>query len=287
MDSFDFHFGGLWTDEMYRRVFTPGQLHVKPAKSWVEFAVIEDQGQREYMEDTYWISDGFAGSIDSGLFCIFDGHGGNKIWEFVKTHFVEEFDSSLKKAWTRSIQVADTLRDWFYIVNENLPDKFNGDQGSTACICLIVTEDEEKVLYVSNVGDTRAITTIEGVVKQLTDDHNVKNSSEVERIIKGGGKIFNSRVGGRLVVTRAFGDIYCKNDGLTVDPLITKYNFEDLGNYLIIWTDGIYDRLSNEEVMSFWNPEFSTLEIWENIMNEAIKIRKSKDNWWWWVIKLK
>ena len=59
----------------------------------------------------------------------------------------------------------------------------------------------------ANVGDTRAITTVNGVVKQLTDDHNVKNPMEVDRINENKGTIVNSRVGGRLVVTRAFGDM--------------------------------------------------------------------------------
>ena len=287
MDSFDFHFGGLWTPEAYRKVFNPSDFHLKSAKSVCEFAVIENQGRREYMEDTYSIVDCFAGDPNCGLFWIFDGHGGNKICEFAKDQFIEELDKSMKKARTRTIDISDILRNCFYAVNNALPDKYSWDQGSTAWIVLIVKENEEKVVYIANVGDTRAITTIDGEVKQITDDHNVKNEAEKERIEKTGGFIMNARVGGRLVVTRAFGDLAWKDYGLTVDPVITKYNIDDLGKYLVVWTDGVYDRMTNEEVMEYWKPEWNTYEIWKKIINEVVNERKAKDNWCCWVIKLK
>jgi serine/threonine protein phosphatase PrpC len=63
---------------------------------------------------------------------------------------------------------------------------------------------------VANLGDTRAVLSLDGTAKRVTIDHKTTNVSEQERIKKEGGLILKGRVGGQLAITRALGDLMLK-----------------------------------------------------------------------------
>lgn len=62
----------------------------------------------------------------------------------------------------------------------------------------------------ANLGDTRAVLSLDGTAKRVTIDHKTTNVSEQERIKKEGGLILKGRVGGQLAITRALGDLMLK-----------------------------------------------------------------------------
>lgn len=117
--------------------------------------------------------------------------------------------------------------------------------GSTACMCLIRQEFGHRVIYVANVGDTRAVLSKNGLAERMSQDHKASDSSEVERIKSGGGIVIEGRVGGSLAVTRAFGDHSLKRDGVTAKPFINKHILRPFDKCLVIATDGVWDVLED------------------------------------------
>ena len=95
--------------------------------------------------------------------------------------------------------------------------------GSTACVCVVRKESQHNILYVANVGDTRAVLARGNKAERLSIDDNCMNQDEVDRIKNSGGLILNNRVGGVLAVTRAFGDHALDKVGLTAAPHILKH----------------------------------------------------------------
>jgi len=123
--------------------------------------------------------------------------------------------------------------------------------GSTACVCMVRKEGAHQVLYVANVGDTRAVISKSNVAERLSIDDNCHNTLECERIKREGGLILNNRVGGVLAVTRAFGDHALKKCGLTPIPHIVKYILKPFDKYLVIASDGVWDELSDQDAVNY------------------------------------
>jgi serine/threonine protein phosphatase PrpC len=55
----------------------------------------------------------------------------------------------------------------------------------------------------------------------------------------------DSRVGGVLAVTRAFGDHSLKKAGVSAIPHVLKYTLKPFDKFLIIASDGVWDSLSD------------------------------------------
>ena len=47
--------------------------------------------------------------------------------------------------------------------------------GSTACVCVVRKESQHSILYVANVGDTRAVLCKNGKAERLSIDDNCMN----------------------------------------------------------------------------------------------------------------
>jgi len=54
--------------------------------------------------------------------------------------------------------------------------------GTTACVTVITVENKERVAYVANVGDTRAILVSMTGVERLSVEHKATESLEIDRI---------------------------------------------------------------------------------------------------------
>lgn len=84
------------------------------------------------------------------------------------------------------------------------------ETGTTCCLVLIKNNGGNKLIHASNLGDTRAVLSLDGVAKRVTTDHKTTNPSEQQRIKKQGGLILKGRVAGQLAITRALGDLALK-----------------------------------------------------------------------------
>lgn len=76
----------------------------------------------------------------------------------------------------------------------------------------IKSTDNNRLAYIANLGDTRAVLCENGMAKRVSTDHKISNESEQERVKKEGGLILKGRVGGQLAITRALGDLMLKSE---------------------------------------------------------------------------
>jgi len=110
---------------------------------------------------------------------------------------------------------------------------------------MVRREGLHNVLYVANVGDTRAVLSKSGQAERMSVDDKCDNIDEQIRIKQSNGLIVMNRVGGVLAVTRAFGDHSLKDSGLIAVPHIVKYILKPFDKFLVIASDGVWDELSD------------------------------------------
>ena len=143
--------------------------------------------------------------------------------------------------------------------------------GSTVCLSLLFNKN----LICANLGDSRTILCScneknEWKASQLTKDHKPMDKDEYKRIINAGGTVSrminmekNSeevgpyRVWGKsqekgpgLAMSRSIGDGMAKTMGVLGEPDIYEYNLNENDKFVICATDGIWEYLTNEEVMN-------------------------------------
>jgi len=152
------------------------------------------------------------------------------------------------------------------------------ESGSCAIIVLIV----EDTCYVVNVGDSRAILSLNNgkTVQQLSQDHKPNREDEAVRIFFSGGCLYSRQSDqsvtqywnmadlknkntektlrvfpGGLAITRSFGDARSKlNDlngnpnAIICEPEINEFKITNKHDFIVIGSDGIFDKLSNEEI---------------------------------------
>jgi len=127
------------------------------------------------------------------------------------------------------------------------------------------------ICYVANVGDSRGIMSYNKGKKiyALSKDHKPSKSSEQKRIRRAGGKIYVAKsnpsdtspfgphrvLPGRLSVSRTFGDIAAKKQSeggnpnvIIATPEIRSFRITQECDYLLIASDGVWDKLTNKEV---------------------------------------
>ncbi|KXJ23938.1 putative protein phosphatase 2C T23F11.1 [Exaiptasia diaphana] len=191
------------------------------------------QGWRINMEDAHTEILSLKEDKSAAFFGVYDGHGGKgNVSEALKSGFL-------------SCDV-DMLKD------EQMKDEM---AGTTANVVVI----KNNKVYCANVGDSRCIASRRGAVEQLSYDHKPSNEEETRRIIAAGGWVEFNRVNGNLALSRALGDFcFKRNDKkspeeqiVTAMPdVITKEITPDY-EFIILACDGIWDVLSNQEVVDF------------------------------------
>uniref|UniRef100_A0A183ELS0 protein-serine/threonine phosphatase n=1 Tax=Gongylonema pulchrum TaxID=637853 RepID=A0A183ELS0_9BILA len=135
-----------------------------------------------------------------------------------------------------------------------LDEKMRGDDelrddmsGTTAVIVLI---KDQKIYCVASVC---------GTALPLSFDHKPANENEARRIIAAGGWVEFNRVNGNLALSRALGDFaFKKNDQkppeeqiVTACPDVTVRDLTYNHEFIILACDGIWDVMSNQEVVEF------------------------------------
>jgi serine/threonine protein phosphatase PrpC len=217
--------------------------------------ILEDKGGREYMEDRISFEREFHNDYD--FYAIFDGHGGAEVASYLSLHMktvVKELLETNEKHGSLNIDVPQLLHTAFDIIVQNIPLIISTHTGSTAIVILKRNQD----VWVANCGDSRAIMNIGYDAIPLTYDHKPTRHDEYIRITQIGGKIIKTspedcyRVNGVLAVSRAVGD-FSLSPHITWKPEIHHYTLTKSNAYIFMATDGIWDVLSNVEVVTIIN----------------------------------
>ena len=278
-------------------------------------------GQKKINQDNYFCNDltnryKFIG--------VCDGHGenGHHVSEFIKNNLPIELDKRLRqtinlenilncfqevsnKSKLEFIRIKEILKQSFMITNSKLLSKHNINfnlrlSGSTCVSVLMDTENLNK-LYISNIGDSRALIIKEMKYKywtcqQLSRDHKPTEKDESSRIYRSGGEIqkvedeegwtgplrvwAKNGDGPGLAMTRSFGDILGSSIGIICIPEITEYIIKKEDKVIIIASDGLWEYISNKETTDIVKKSYNKKEpnrIVNQLYKEAYKKWRIKD----------
>jgi len=78
-----------------------------------------------------------------------------------------------------------------------LDEDMREDLAGTTAICVVIKDNK---LYCGNVGDSRAIASVNGNVEILSYDHKPNNDDERKRITAAGGWVEFNRVNGKILI---------------------------------------------------------------------------------------
>ena len=236
---------------------------------------------RNYMEDRGKAVENLNGDPDKIIFCIFDGHGGQQVSQFLQ----ENFATYMKKMLPFKNHFEEITK-LFKDLDEKVKELNVPLVGSTATVVYIERKNGKRMLYCANVGDSRCVLVNKKGIMRLSKDDRTDDPIERKRIIKEGGTIVNGRVDGILMLTRSFGDWRLKDSGVIVDPHIMRIELNDDDLYLIIASDGLWDAIKDEECKRITQSNPYTLEICKNFVVESLN-KLSQDNISCFVISFK
>ncbi len=243
---------------------------------------------RDYNEDTITATKIILNDDENNYFYFFgvyDGHGGKGCSFYLKDNLhknINEFSSS-------GVKLGIEKTEENFIKNEALNE--NGEIKDSSGSCGVIAMIRGKKLIIGNVGDSRLVIFKNGLVSFATEDHKPDSDTEKKRIEAAGGKIYQTPsyfplyqngkeidipwrvLPGRLSVSRTFGDIEAKEEKfggmkgvVAALPDITEIELNEEYNLIVIGCDGIFDVLSNEELL-----ECVKIVLKEKKINEAIK----------------
>lgn len=212
-----------------------------------------------------------------GLFAIFDGHKGDQVAAYLQKHLFSnilkdgEFLVDPRRTIAKAYENTDKA-----ILSDTSSDLWSG--GSTAVTAILING---KVLWIANVGDSRAIVSRRGKATQISVDHDPNTDAERSMIESKGGFVTNrpgdvARVNGILAVSRTFGDKDLKAF-MNREPDIKDVKIDSHTEILILASDGISKVMSNREAvdiaLNFKDPKKAAKQL----VVEALK-RNSKDD---------
>ncbi|CDW56014.1 protein phosphatase 2C [Trichuris trichiura] len=248
------------------------------------------QGWRISMEDAHIQLLAMPEDEGLSFFGVYDGHGGAAVARYASYYLHKRIVQSKAYEEGRiadAIREGYLLTDEEIFHRE---DNAGHMTGTTAVVVLIKDGvlycrkflvnlvGVDKLLFQGNVGDSRAVVSSDGFARPLTVDHKPINELEIKRIIAAGGWVEFNRVNGNLAMSRALGDfMYKRNDekpaeeqiviGVTFSshpcqfffqikllaavPDVCCWHLSDKDEFVVLACDGIWDVLSNQEVVDF------------------------------------
>ncbi|CCW62819.1 unnamed protein product [Phytomonas sp. EM1] len=208
------------------------------------------QGWRRTMEDAHTL----ILLEEGGFFGVYDGHGGPSTSKFCGEHMYE-FVSKAPAFLNGNIEKA--LYDGFMEIDNYLHGSGEAHRSGCTALVLYVREDD---VYCANAGDSRCVFCTDTEVHPLSLDHKPFNPGEQIRIERAGGFVMNRRVNGALALSRAIGDFSFKRNAslpwdqqaVTGAPEVRTHRLNrDRDEFAVIACDGIWDVMTNEQVIEF------------------------------------
>ncbi|CDY15466.1 BnaA08g27500D [Brassica napus] len=232
--------------------------------------VFTQQGRKGVNQDSMIVWEDFM-SKDMTFCGVFDGHGPNG--HLVSRKVRESLPVRLL-SFMHSIHEEDKLKllwEEAFLKSFNAMDKELRSHPNVECFCsgstAVTIIKQGSHLFMGNIGDSRAILGSKDsndsmVAVQLTVDLKPDLPREAERIKQCKGRVFaledepevprvwlpfDNAPG--LAMARAFGDFCVKDYGVISIPDFSHRLLTDRDQFIVLASDGVWDVLSNEEVV--------------------------------------
>ena len=174
-------------------------------------------------------------------------------------------------------------KDLYREIAEKLQREVRGIEGKRAAgsTATMVVLFRDKAVF-ANVGDSRSVlsSTSNGEILFETKDHKPDDVQEQIRIRRVEGCIINDKVGGKMALTRSFGDTGVREFGLTEEPTVTIQDVRG-NDFLVLASDGLWDKVSSEEAIRM---VLQVLQKGENLniaakaLADKASVRNQKDD---------
>eukprot|EP01025_Chloroclados_australasicus_P015118 TRINITY_DN1719_c0_g1_i2.p1 TRINITY_DN1719_c0_g1~~TRINITY_DN1719_c0_g1_i2.p1 ORF type:complete len:819 (-),score=82.74 TRINITY_DN1719_c0_g1_i2:757-3000(-) len=273
MDSFKVH-----VEEI--KHFQDVDMDYIPTITTGSFATAGRRGE-DCMEDRHVVQEGGGYTLLS----VFDGHRGPGAAEFC----AQNVDRYLKSAMKFQDNPVHALSALFMQLDEEFGQNIVTEaqmrddkikySGCTALVSVVMGNQ----LVVGNAGDCRMVMCRDGRAVQVTNDHTANSEAERLRVEMRGGlvrwMVDGWRVGQTgMQVTRSIGDHDMKQDGVVANPELHRIHLNDKDEFLIIASDGVWDKLENQEAVGLIHDTVKHPQMCaKRIAMEALQ-RGSKDN---------
>ncbi|MCL7043490.1 hypothetical protein MKW94_020863 [Papaver nudicaule] len=254
---------------------SPGRRIVNGITGLASLWTKRGKGKKGTNQDAMIVWENFA-SRPGTTFCgVFDGHGlyGHKVAERVRDclplsifSHCQHWDT-LEEDNQISAKLEEAVDEAFKVMDKeprNMHPKVIDclNSGTTA----VAMVRQGKHLVTGNVGDSRAVLGTRDrkgslIAVRLTKDLTPNLKTEAERIRNRNGRVFAlkgdvARVwlpdkdSPGLAMSRAFGDFCFSKYGVTSEPEVSYRRLTDKDEFVVLATDGIWDVLSNKEVVN-------------------------------------
>eukprot|EP01015_Nassula_variabilis_P003929 TRINITY_DN1268_c0_g2_i1.p2 TRINITY_DN1268_c0_g2~~TRINITY_DN1268_c0_g2_i1.p2 ORF type:complete len:276 (+),score=19.85 TRINITY_DN1268_c0_g2_i1:1-828(+) len=228
--------------------------------------------------------DGYVAKINIGsekdvsIYSVCDGHG--TFGHLVSNYIVDNMGDVFLKHNKAKQDVKLTIYKTFQELNKELGKTgINTDFSGTTSISAFLVKD---FLYVSNIGDSRAVMGIKSKNKwetvELSRDHKPELASEAKRILNFGGRIQPSRdqfgnfVGPQrvwlgtqnipgLAMTRSIGDEVAGTVGVIWEPEIYQDRLTADNKFIVIASDGVWEFIDSEECVRMIAPFYEKKSV--------------------------
>ncbi|KAL0914588.1 hypothetical protein M5K25_014949 [Dendrobium thyrsiflorum] len=244
---------------------------------------------------------------------VYDGHGGPEASRFVNTRLFPHLHKFASEQGGVSADVIKkafdaTEEEFLHLVKRSWPSRPQIASVGSCCLVGAITED---MLYVANLGDSRAVLghrTPDGkevVAERLTSDHNVAVEEVRKELVElhpddSHIVVHNRgvwRIKGIIQVSRSIGDVYLKKPEfsrdpffkqfviplkrpvITAEPSIRMHKLRTHDLFLIFASDGLWEQLSDEAAVEivFNSPRSGIAKrLVRAALNEAAKKKEMK-----------
>ncbi|CAD8105759.1 unnamed protein product [Paramecium sonneborni] len=204
------------------------------------------------------------------FFGVCDGHG--QYGHMVSNQIKQQLPKHLGRVLKETDDIESQISKAFGMTNKELCNsEIDTNLSGSTTVSLLLTKD---IIYSANVGDSRAIMCrFEDGWKiiELSHDHKPDDPQEKQRILEAGGRVeqqkdFNGNGIGPyrvwlsyiqapgLAMTRSLGDKVGAQAGVIAEPEIKQFTISGQDQFIVIASDGVWEYMSNQEVMSIVIP---------------------------------
>ncbi|CAG2173503.1 unnamed protein product [Oppiella nova] len=287
-------------EEMLSKIYlksavTRPKLATGAKQDRLSYGMCSVQGWRKYQEDSHITLTNFDGQ--HSLFAVFDGHNGPEVALYAAQRLPDllrankrfqtgDIEGALEETFMAfdALLLTKVVNDQLFalrrgILGENMSpnDRPAVTSGCTALVVLISNDND--VIYVANIGDSRCLISKSRKTSSLSTDHKPEDRAERKRIERSGGHVIEGRINGGLNLSRAFGDHqYKRNKGAPAeDQMVTAWpeiKAKQLkvrkDDFLVIACDGIWNSLPNHKVSQFVAKRIGRAEKLVDICQELV-----------------